>query len=740
MLLRKLLLAAIFLLASFGARAQSCPENIGFEDGTFNHWTCYAGYIGADGEPFIQRSAPILGRHTMVRNQSPQGRDPFGNFPINCPNGSGYSIILGNSTGGSQAEGVSYDYTIPADQQNFTLIYYYAVVMQNPGHTPDQQPQFRATLTDITTDQTIIDGSPQSYKSDLACANHKFVASDDLTGFHTSVLDPGTLYKTWTPVAIHLVGYAGHTIRMAFITNDCAPGKHFGYAYLDFNETCFAGYTGPIVGSNHCDGTVDTITLTAPPGFTGYKWYNESFTTVLGEDDVLQISPTPPNGTRYALVVTPPADLGCTDTLFTTVKNVSEPFMMNVVQSLTGCKANGVDLTQPAITDGSETAMRFEYFTDVNTQFYVPDPKRVTDAGTYYIRGTNASGCTAVMPIDIQLADGPVLNITSPPPVCKPATVDITAPGIVSIQEPGVQLSYYSDYAAQTPIANPAAIAKSGYYYVKGVNPLAPGSCPTIEIINVVINDLPIIRSGDIRACAPVDLNTILDPEDRVGSTLFFYTDAGLTQPVTDPAHVDLDGAYYYKAVGRTGCENGVATINVTAYKIPNFTVINPLPVVYPLTVDVSFTHVPLTYAEFTYWKNPAATIPLNDYHHISESGTYYIKATNEGGCSIIHPINIVVNEPPEAGIVVSNTITPNGDGINDEFRPVIQGMARINYLRIFNRYGQLVFETQQLYNRWNGTRNGKPEPTGTYYWVFSSYDEYRKRTIVKAGWVAVIR
>jgi hypothetical protein len=39
---------------------------------------------------------------------------PYGGFPINCPNGSGHSIQLGNTSGGAEAEGISYDFTIPA--------------------------------------------------------------------------------------------------------------------------------------------------------------------------------------------------------------------------------------------------------------------------------------------------------------------------------------------------------------------------------------------------------------------------------------------------------------------------------------------------------------------------------------------------------------------------------------------------------------------------------------------------
>lgn len=739
MFFKRFLLPVILLLGTFTAPAQQCPQNIGFEEGTFNHWTCYAGH-DYDGVPEMSVTAPLPGRHSIIINRSPQGRDPYGNFPANCPNGSGYSIQLGNDNTGAEAEGISYTYTIPADQQNFTLIYYYAVVMQNPGHTPIEQPQFRAALTDETTDETILNGSPQSYKSDLSCGNHTFVAGNNLTGFHISPIDQSVEYKTWTPVAINLLGYGGHTIKIAFTTNDCTRKGHFGYAYLDFNETCYSGYTGPVVGNNYCNGANNAITLTAPPGFVNYKWYDESITQVLGSNDILTVSPIPADGTKYALVVTPPADLGCTDTIFTVVQRVDEEFKLSAASQLFGCGADGVDLTRAPDMQNNDAGMRYEYYSDVDAQHYVPDPKRVTDAGTYYIRGTNTFGCAGMVPVDVNLSNGPEITVTQPPPVCTPATVDITATGVVSSSIPGVTYQYFTDYAAQNRIPDPTAIAKSGFYYVKAVNTNDPASCATIQPIYVQIYDLPVITPGIVKGCAPVDLYTVLDPESRSGNTYYFYSDALLTQAVPDPTHVSQSGTYYYKGVSQVGCENGIGNIDVTAYQIPTFTVTDPAPVVYPLTVDLDYTHIPLTFADFTYWHNSEATVPVADYHNISESGVYYIKATNGGGCSIIHPVHVVINAPPEANIAVPNTFTPNGDGINDEFRPVLQGLAKVGYLKIFNRYGALVFETRDLYNRWNGTSNGQPEPSGTYYWVFSTYDEYRKKTYVRSGWVTLIR
>jgi hypothetical protein len=57
---------------------------------------------------------PVPNQHTMYSNSTEL--DDLVAFPVNCPNGSGHSIKLGNNTGGGQAEGFSYEFTIPADR------------------------------------------------------------------------------------------------------------------------------------------------------------------------------------------------------------------------------------------------------------------------------------------------------------------------------------------------------------------------------------------------------------------------------------------------------------------------------------------------------------------------------------------------------------------------------------------------------------------------------------------------
>src|SRR5215207_8664826 len=119
----QLFTTVFFFLNNFKGNAQ-CPANIDFERGNFDGWTCYTGNVaavGAQNQINLSATGPVSGHHTM-NNLNDGGADPYGGFPVNCPNGSGHSIRLGNDLGGGQAEGISYEFTIPANMDVYNLI------------------------------------------------------------------------------------------------------------------------------------------------------------------------------------------------------------------------------------------------------------------------------------------------------------------------------------------------------------------------------------------------------------------------------------------------------------------------------------------------------------------------------------------------------------------------------------------------------------------------------------------
>src|SRR5487761_1949030 len=221
----KLFSAVIMLVCPgyFFANAQSCPPNIDFENGTFDGWTCYTGFVEVINNQNVinitPSGGPIFNRHTMYTANSGDGVDQYGGFPVNCPNGSKHSIRLGNNSAGTEAEGVSYEFTIPAGQNIYNLIYHYAVVFQDPNHEIYQQPRLEIEITNVTDNKTI------------NCSSFTFIPYGSLLpGFFESTNPGGSTpvwCKDWSAVSVNLDGNAGKTIRLFFKTADCTFKKHF---------------------------------------------------------------------------------------------------------------------------------------------------------------------------------------------------------------------------------------------------------------------------------------------------------------------------------------------------------------------------------------------------------------------------------------------------------------------------------------------------------------------------------
>jgi gliding motility-associated-like protein len=459
---------AILLLCS--AAKTQCPPNLGFEEGNFNHWECYSGRIDTLGEVKVSLTTPQNDRHTVYMAGRNQAYDPFGNFPVICPNGSGYSVRIGDRDIGAQADRVSYTFTIPATQSTYSVVYNYAVVFQNPGHQRFQQPRFTAKIFDVTSDQYI------------NCSSFDFAASSSLPGFK-QVSGTDVFYKTWTPVTIKLSGYAGKTIRLEFTANDCTRGGHFGYAYVDVDEVCGS----PIKGTGYCIGTKN-ITLTAPYGFKGYKWFDENFQQVLGTSNILKLDPAPTVGTKFAVEVQPYPGSGCTDTLYAVITKVDEPFDFRLKDSVGSCDPDLPDLTTSTVTLGSTPGLRYAYYIDSTASEYLLTPSKVDNIGVYYVEASNSFGCNALEPIVVVRSSAPKVNIASPQPVFYPTKVDITDAALVDGDLTGVTVSYWKDPVTSIPLHNANAIEASGVYYIRLENAFG---CSKIIPVSVLITPPP---------------------------------------------------------------------------------------------------------------------------------------------------------------------------------------------------------------------------------------------------------
>jgi gliding motility-associated-like protein len=616
-------IAASFLLIfsyTVSLQAQDCPPNIDFESGTFTNWTCYTGSVAAvGGQNVITLSpsgGPVTNQHTMFTAGQGNKYDPFGGFPVNCPNGSGHSIKLGNNSGGGQAEGISYEFTIPFGQNIYSLIYHYAVVFQDPNHQIFQQPRLEIEITNVT-DNLLID-----------CSSFTFIPVGSLLpGFFVSPTQQDTTNvwcKDWSAVSINLNGNAGKTIRLFFKTADCTFTRHFGYAYIDVNSECSSEF----LGANYCpDDTA--IRVTAPFGYQNYTWYNSNFTQILGNQQSLNFSPPPPVGTTLAVVVLPFNGYGCIDTLHA-----------QLIDTLT---------------------LR-------------------ADAGK------DALSCN----------QSPVKLGINP------------KPGIVYTWSPDIGLS---NPDISNPFAGPLITTQ---YILTATN--FGGGCKTTDTVLVTTSKIDTTRGfiGKALFCADSGDSAILTV--RPTDSIQWFKDGVAIVGANNTRYKATQSGYYYAMLYNSlGCSITTNGTNVLIDKpVPG--IIYPLQnavINYPLQLQARKIGITAEWSPPTFLNNTTIFSPLFTGNKDKQ---YSIEIKSAAGCVTTDSQFVKVFK--EVKFYVPTAFTPNNDGLNDYLKPIPVGIKDFKYFRIYNRWGQLIFDLKSNTRGWDGRINSKIQSTQTVVWM----------------------
>ena len=616
----RLLLSFSFVsLFSFQSFSQICPPNIDFESGDFNNWTCYTGNVSAAGGTntiyLSPSSGPVPNQHTMYSAPTTE-LDYFGNFPVLCPNGSGHSIRLGNNTGGGQAEGISYEFTIPAGQDIYSLIYHYAVVFQDPNHEIFQQPRLEIEVTNVTDDVV------------LNCSSFTFIPYGNiLPGFFQSQSQQDTTSiwcKDWSAVSINLDHNAGKKIRLFFKTADCTFTRHFGYAYIDVNSECSSEF----VGATYCPDDA-FVNVTAPFGYQGYTWYNNNFTQVLGGSQSIVFNPPPPVGTVIAVEVVPYNGYGCLDTLYA-----------RLIDTLTVISNAGRDTLS-----------------------------------------------------------------------CNASLVPIGAN-----PKPGLMYSWNPPNGLSDPnIANPRAGPNITTTYVLTTSS-AGGGCPDTDtvVVKASVIDTSLRVVGKLAYCVTSGDSTILYVNPT--TTIQWLKD---NLPINNQHNVRYrvtqSGAYRALLTNDMGCvaltEEKFVSIEVPRPGIrypTEYAVVN-----YPHQLKARDFGIGVEWSPPLFLNSTSSLVPI---FNGTTDKLYTIQIETAAGCVTVDTQLVKVFK--EVKFYVPSGFTPNQDGLNDYLKPIPVGMKEFKYFRVYNRWGQLVFDMKDDPRGWDGMINGKPQSSQVVVWM----------------------
>lgn len=120
------------------------------------------------------------------------------------------------------------------------------------------------------------------------------------------------------------------------------------------------------------------------------------------------------------------------------------------------------------------------------------------------------------------------------------------------------------------------------------------------------------------------------------------------------------------------------------------------------------------------------------------DSITYVVQVTDSAGCFAKDEMTVKIYKA-DPSIFVPSAFTPNYDGLNDVLKPILVGMQGLDFFRIYNRSGELIYSTSTIGEGWDGTVKGTPQSSGTYVYTAMATD-YTGKKVKAKGSVVLIR
>ncbi|MBR4803003.1 MAG: gliding motility-associated C-terminal domain-containing protein, partial [Bacteroidales bacterium] len=702
----------------------------------------------AYGYPTSQQAS----RHTV--NSDPSIMDSLSNrqLPIIPPTECS-SVRLGCAYGSYFCQAITYDLRVDTNNADIILLKY-ALVVYNPGHPANQQPRFTMQIVDSTN--TLID--PVCGTADFNATNAATDHDQPGSPWHSG-LGNGVYYRDWTPVGIDVSRYHGHTIRMRFATFNCGQGgsSHFLYAYFTL------GCSKARIIANTCGGHAQVATLTAPSGFR-YRWYNPSLPGWTSNQQTVQVNI---DSSIYYCEVSFIDDTSCKFTMSTMAAPRFPHARFSASLDTSGCNYTvNVTNTSYASISGTDTnrigaCESFYWFWGDGSYSRSENPGSHTyrQPGTYTIMlvvGLAGDECTDTIYQTI------TFNAPQAPTISGDSVVCINTRAHIQVNGATARRWQWSTGATTSEID--IYPSDSGTVTVRVWDQLG---CETDLSFHIDVDTVPLptFEPTIYESCVPYTLSIMdVNPESSTNTYSWSWGDGSYTNRVNAPTHTYSEVGNFRIRCDIESAEGCYDTVYRMAYvygyphgsfswQPPIITVTNP---------EVQFINLTTP--------NPTNTYNWEVFYHTSNPVTYSNtfepthrwqgSNTDFAGSNLVRLITTNQVTTQSGGVVscvdtvenyvliindllqIPNTVTPNGDGINDifEIKNLIDGGGYTdNELYIYNHWGRMVYHKKNITTRedfWDPSENNDPD--GTYYYRFSAKGYLGD--ILRNGTIQVIR
>jgi gliding motility-associated-like protein len=353
------------------------------------------------------------------------------------------------------------------------------------------------------------------------------------------------------------------------------------------------------------------------------------------------------------------------------------------------------------LIDGTTSGtITYQWQDGTNTPIY-----NATLSGIYWLQVTE-NGCSAVDSIDVQFVVPPVIAL-SDTVLCdgQTVTLDATINGG----------TYLWNTTATTATIS---INSTGTYDVVVTDAFG---CTGADTAIVTVEPIPEVDFGN---------DTLLCTGDTLLLNAFVHNATYTWQDAsTGSFFVANNSGTYWVEVAVGGC-TAHDSIDVNYESLPVLS-LSDSAVCYGTTLQLDVSNPGSTYL----WENGST----NPVYEINANGNYQVWITNY--CGTATDSFEVIYTDCYCDLYVPNAFTPEGDGHNEVFVPVTSCDLFQYELMIFNRWGELIFETTTINDYWDGTYKGLLSQDGVYVWKITyRFDAEVAETTTKYGHVVLLR
>ncbi|MGE0562579.1 MAG: gliding motility-associated C-terminal domain-containing protein [Flavobacteriales bacterium] len=341
-------------------------------------------------------------------------------------------------------------------------------------------------------------------------------------------------------------------------------------------------------------------------------------------------------------------------------------------------------------------------------------------SGTYWVKVFNVAGCSSADTITISEPLDLVANITGDTLICEEENVTLVASAIGGIA--GYNYNWFGYGNSNTITVQPQGQED---YLVEVTD---ANNCKDTASISVTSTPRPMADFvGTFKGCPPVEATF---SNTSIGATTYLWSfdniTTNLANPVPHSFYTEGCNAVTLIATSINGCMDTLTkSCAVEVYPQPTAGISADDLTIYENESEVTFYNeaVNSEYCYINFGDGNESYMCNSVMEHLYEStGTYTVVqiVSNSYGCSDTSSLNIEIL--PETTIWVPNAFTPNGNGINEVFKAKGSNVEEFN-LKIFNRWGEMIYESEDIDEGWNGSYQGEIVQQDVYIWIIHYRD-----------------